>query len=210
MTDQNERCVGFCALSLVLALSALAFDCKAQDVAIPREDLPPTTFTGLRQLKGPQPTELCFFPSISMSVDSLKTIALSDSAILRFPADWQKSPLLPGDDEHTHTRLALPGGNRILIQRQRRVAHGRPYLMYRPDELAEGTTCSIARDQAGAIWSFYQPDPADTTGALKYTALGDVITPAGFWYTVLIWTTSAAEQFRLADILTQAMLLSQR
>ena len=190
---------------LVLALCALAVESEAQDAEQPL----PTTFAGLRQLDGPQPSGLCFFPPVTVSEDSLKAITLGDSATLRFPPGWQTSPLLPGDDEPTSTRLALPGGNRALIRRERK-AHGRPYLTYRPGELAEGVTCSIARDQAGAIWSLYPPDPHDTPGGQKYIAVGDVITPAGFWYNIFLWTASSADQFRLAGVLTQAMLLQHR
>jgi hypothetical protein len=190
---------------LVLTLFALAVEVEAQDAERPL----PTTFASLQQLDGPQPSGLCFFPPVTMSKDSSKAIALGDSAMLRFPSGWQTSPLLPGDDEYTSTRLALPGGNRALIRRERKVAHGRPYLTYRAGQLAEGTTCSLARDQAGAIWSLYLPDPQDTTAIQKYIAVGDVITPAGFWYNIFLWTTSSADQFRLAGVLTQAMLLPQ-
>ena len=188
---------------LVLALCALAVECEAQDAEQPL----PTTFAGLQQLDGPQPSGLCFFPPVSMSADSLKAITLGDSATLRFPSGWQTSPLLPGDDEYTSTRLTLSGGSRVLIRRVRKVAHGRPYLTYRRGELAEGATCSLARDQAGAIWTLYLPDPQDTTSGQKYIAVGDVITPAGFWYNIFLWTASSADQFRLAGVLTQAMLL---
>jgi hypothetical protein len=190
---------------LLLALFAFAVECEAQAV----EQRLPTTFGGLRQLHGPQPSELCLFSPVTMSEDSSKAIVLGDSATLRLPSGWQTSPLQPGDDEYTLTRLVLPGGNRVLIRRERKV-HGRPYLMYRPDELAEGTTCSLARDQAGAIWSLYPPDPHATPGVQKYIAIGDVITPAGLWYSITLWTTSSADQFRLAGILTEAMLLPQR
>ena len=192
----------------VLALFALAVECEAQDIIIRRAELPPpTTFAGLKQLSGPLPSGPCAFPSVSLSVDSLSPIALGDSATLRLPPGWRTSPLHPSDDEHTRTRLAAPGDNRVLIERQRNGASGRHFLMYGSGELPEGATCSLERGQTGAIWTFYLPDPQDTTGVRKYVALGSVITPAGVWYSVTLWTSSAADQSRLASILTEAMLL---
>jgi hypothetical protein len=193
----------------VLALSALAVTCEDPKFVFQKLP-PPTTFAGLRQLMGPPPSGPCAFPSVTLSADSLNPIALGDSATLRLPPGWQTGPLRPGDDEYTRTRLALPGGNRALIQRERNGAHGRSYLMYRPGVLAKGTTCTLERGQTGAIWSLYLPDPQDTTSVLKYPAIGAVITPAGFWYTVNLWTTSGADQSRLASILTEAMLLPLR
>lgn len=197
---------------LVLAAFALAFECEAQDVIIRLgEPLPPpTTFAGLQRLEGPRPTGPCAFPSVTLSLDSLSPIALGDSATLRLPAGWQASPLRPGDDEYTDTRIALPGGNRARIRRERNGAHGRSFLEYRLGERAEGTTCSFERGQTGAIWDLYLPDPQAPTRVLKYTAFGSVITPAGFWYSVDLSTTSATDQSRLASILTEAMLLPQR
>ena len=196
----------------VLAVVALAVECERQDIRFRMAEPlpPPTTFAGLRKLMGPVPSGPCAFPSVTLSVDSLNPIALGDSATLRLPRGWQKSPLRPGDDEYTSTRLSLPDGNRALIQRERNGAHGRPWMKYPSRVDAKGSTCSLERGQTGAIWSLYLPDPQDTTVVLKYGAIGSVITPAGFWYTVNLWTTSAADQSRLASILTEAMLLPQR
>jgi hypothetical protein len=197
---------------LSLALFALAAECEAQDILFKRVELPPpTTFVGLQELRGPLPSGPCGLPSISLSVDSLNPTALADSATLRLPPDWRTRPLLPGDDEYTHTRLVAPGDNRVRIQRERNGARSRQHLMYSSGERPEGATCTIERGQAGAIWSFYVPDPQDTTGgALNYTALGAVITPAGSWYSVSLRTSSAADQSRLASVLTEAMLLPLR
>jgi len=118
--------------------------------------------------------------------------------------------LLPGDDEYTHTRLASPGGIRVRMQRERNARPGRQFLMYKSGETPEGTTCTLERGQAGAIWSFYPPDPKDATGVPNYEALGSVVTPAGLWYSVSLPTSSGAEQSRLASILTEAMLLPLR
>ena len=195
----------------VLALFALAVEAEAQDIIIQRVELtPPTTFAGLRGLRGTQPSGPCAFPSVALSVDSLISIALGDSAALALPPDWRTRPLVPEDDEYTHTRLTAPRGSLVRIQRQRNGANGRPYLRYNNFERAEGTTCTLERGQTGAIWSLYLPDPQGTMGALKYGAFGDVITPSGFWYSVTLWTSSAAEQSRLASILTEAMLLPAR
>ena len=87
-------------------------------------------FEGLEQLRGPLPSGPCTFPPVSLSVDSLSPIALGDSATLRLPPGWRTSPLHPSDDEHTRTRLAAPGDNRVLIERQRNGASGHPCLMY--------------------------------------------------------------------------------
>jgi hypothetical protein len=197
---------------LLVALVAFAVECEAQDIQIQRLELPPpTTFAGLQQLKGPAPSGPCAFRSVTLLVDSLNTIAVGDSTTLRLPRDWKTRPLLPGDDEYTHVRLAAPDDNRVRVQRERNGAHGRSFLMYRSGERPEGATCTVERGQAGAIWSFYPPDPQDTTtGSRKYTALGAVITPAGFWYSVSLWTSSAADQSRLASILTEALLLPLR
>jgi hypothetical protein len=193
---------------LVLALFALAVESEAQDVIMRRVELPPpTTFAGLQQLSGPLPSGPCAFPSVSLSVDSLNPIALGDSATLRLPPGWRARPLLPSDDEHTQTRLAAPGDNRVLIERKRNGASSRQFLMYGSGERPEGMTCSLERGQTGAIWTFYLPDPQDTTGARKYAALGSIITSAGLWYSVALWTSSSADQSRLASILTEAMLL---
>jgi hypothetical protein len=192
---------------LVLALFGLAVDCEAQIIVRRVELPPPTTFAGLEQLRGPTPTGPCKFPFVSLSADSLSPIALGDSATLQLPRGWRTSALRPSDDEHATTRLAAPGNNRVLIERKRNGATSRQYLMYRSGERPEGTTCSLERGQTGAIWTFYLPDPQDTTGVLKYTALGSVITPAGFWYNVTLLTSSVGDQSRLVSVLTEAMLL---
>ena len=192
---------------LVLALIALAGECEAQDVIGRMAELPPpTTFAGLQQLRGPVPSGPCVLPSVSLEVDSLSPITLGDSATLRLPPGWQTSPLHPNEDEHSRTRLAAPGDNRVLIERKHNGASGRPYLMYGSGELPEGTTCSLERGQAGAIWTFYLPNPQDT-GVRKYNAFGSIITRGGLWYSVSLGTFSAADQSRLASILTEAMLL---
>jgi hypothetical protein len=193
---------------LLVGLIAFGVESEAQDIQIRRVDLPPpTTFAGLRQLPGPIPSGPCAFPSVALGVDSLNSIVLGDSTSLRLPPEWRTQPLLPGDDVYTHTRLATPGDNRARIEREVR-AHGRSFLMYPSGERPEGATCTVERGQAGAIWTFYAPNPHDpTTGARNYTAFGAVITPAGFWYSVSLWTYSAADQSRLASILTEAMLL---
>jgi hypothetical protein len=195
---------------LVLALFALAVGCEGRQVLIRKVELPPpTTFAALQQLSGPVPSGPCAFPPVSLSLDSLNPIVLGDSATLRLPPGWRTIPLLPGDDEYTHTRLAPPGGSRVRIQRERNGARGRQYLMW-SGESPEGTTCTLERGQTGAIWSFYPPDPQGTIGDPNYEALGAVVTPAGFWYSVSLRTSSGAEQSRLASILTEAMLLPLR
>ena len=196
---------------LVLALSALAVETEAQDVRIrlPEPLPPPTTFAGLQKLPGQRPSGPCAFPSVTQSADSLRPIVLGDSATLRLPSDWQTSALRPGDHEDTDTRLELPDGNRARIRREHNGAHGRAFLEYRLGEVAEGTTCTIDRGQTGALWTLYLPNPQDTR-VLKYSAFGDVMTPAGFWYSVMLSTTSAADQSRFASALTEAMLLPQR
>ena len=194
---------------IVLALFAVAAMSEAQDTVLFRrvELPPPTTFAGLARLKGHQPSGPCTFPSVPLPVDSLSTITLGDSATLRLPPGWQTIALRPGDDAHTRTRLAVPSDNRVLIDRKRNGASGRPYLMYTTGERPEGATCSLERGQAGAIWSFYGPAPQNIIGPRRYTALGSVITPAGRWYSVTLSTSSAADQSRLASLLTEAMLV---
>jgi len=196
---------------LVVALSVLAVECEAQDIRIrlPEPLPPPTTFAGLKNLQGTQPSGPCAFPSVTLSADSLSPIVLGDSATLRLPRGWQKSPPRPGDHEDTDTQLALPGGSRARIRRERNGAQGRTFLEYRLGEHPAETTCSLDRGQTGAIWSLYVADP-DTTRILRYPAFGDFITPAGFWYNVTLWTPSDADRSRLASILSEAMLLPQR
>jgi hypothetical protein len=196
---------------LVLAVLALAVECEAQDVRIRMADPlpPPATFAGLQKLQGTRPTGPCAFPAVTLSADSLSPIALGDSTTLRLPRGWQTSSARPGDHDDTDTQLALPGGNRVRIRRERNGAHGRSFLEYRLGERPEETTCSVERGQTGAIWSLYVPHP-DTTRAVRYPAFGDVITPAGFWYSVTLWATSDADRSRLVNILTEAMLLPQR
>lgn len=192
---------------LALALFAFAVDCEAQEITFQRDVLPaPTTFAGLEQLKGPVPSGPCTLPSMSLPVDSLKAITLGDSATLMLPSGWQTIDLRPSDDEHARTRLAGPGDSRVLIERERNGASGRHFLMYGSGERPEGATCSLPRGQAGAIWTFYPPNPQDS-GIRKYTALGSIITPAGVWYSVTLATASAADQYQLASIVTDVMLL---
>jgi hypothetical protein len=193
---------------LVLALLVIAPDCEAQDIVFRLDEQPaPTTFAGLEQLRGPAPSGPCTFPSLSLSVDSLRPVALADSASLLLPTGWQTRELNPNDDEHTRTRLAGPGDSRVLIERQHNGASSRPFLMYGIGERPEGMTCSLARGQMGAIWTLYLPNPQDTTGVRRYTALGSIINPAGFWYSVTLWTSSAAYQSQLAAVLTELLLL---
>lgn len=195
----------------VVAVLALAVECEAQDIRIRMADPlpPPTTFAGLQQLHGVRPSGPCAFPSVTVPADSLSSIVLGDSATLRLPAGWQTSSPGPGDHEDTDTRIAIPGGSRVRIRRERNGAHGRSFLEYRLGERVDETTCSVERGQIGAIWSRYVPHP-DTTRVLRYPAFGDVITPAGSWYSMTLWTTSDADRSRLASILTEAMLLQQR
>jgi hypothetical protein len=194
----------------LLALFGLAVECEAQDVIVRRVELPPpTTFAGLKQLGGPVPTGPCTFPSVSLSADSVSPIILGDSVTLRLPRDWRTSPLGPSDDEHTRTRLVTSGDNRVSIERKHNGASSRNFLMYGNGERPEGTTCWVDRGQAGAIWTFYQPNPQDTS-VRKYGAFGAIITPAGFWYSVSLWTSSVTDQSRLASILTEALLLPSR
>jgi hypothetical protein len=194
----------------MLLLFCFAVECEAQDVLVRRVELPPpTTFAGLQQLSGPMPSGPCTFPSVSLSADSLTAIVLGDSATLRLPPGWRNNPLGPTGDEHTRTRLVTPDDNRVSIERKRNGASSRDFLMYGTGERPQGTTCSLERGQTGAIWTFYPPNPQDTS-VRKYGALGAVITPAGFWYSVSLWTSSVSDQSRLASILTEAMLLPSR
>jgi hypothetical protein len=196
---------------LMLAMLALAVECEAQDIRIRMADPlpPPTTFAGLQELHGTRPTGPCAFPAVTLSADSVSPIALAESATVRVPRGWQTSAFRTGDHEDTDTQLALPGGNRARIRRERNGAHGRSFLEYRLGEHPEETTCSVEHGQTGAIWSLYAPHP-DTTRDLRYPAFGDVITPAGSWYSVTLWATSDAERSRLVNILTEAMLLPQQ
>ena len=191
----------------VLALSALPLACERVDFKMDPSP-PPTTFAGLQKLPGPPPSGPCALPSVTLLVDSLKPIVLGDSATMRFPSLWKISKPVPGDDKYTDVRLALPGGNRVQIQRERD-GRGRSWMKYPSKVDAKGTTCSLDRGKTGAIWSLYLPDPQDTTRALKYVAFGSVMTPTGRWYRVFLSTTSAADQARFASILTEAMLLPQ-
>jgi hypothetical protein len=192
---------------LALVLFAFGVDCDAQEIILRREVLPPpTTFAGLEQLKGPVPTGPCTLPSAPFTVDSLKAITLGDSATLMLPSGWQAIELRPSDDEHSRTRLAGPGDSRVLIERERNGATSRRFLIYGSGEQPEGMTCSLPRGRAGAIWTFYLPNPEDT-GVRKYTALGSIITPAGLWYSVTLSTASAADEYQLASTVTEVMLL---
>jgi len=192
---------------LVLALFAFAADCEAQEITFRREVLPPpTTFAEMEQLKGPVSSGSCALPSVSLVVDSLKPIILSDSATLLVPGGWQALEQRPGDDEQDRTRLAGPADSRALIERERNGATGRHFLMYGNGEQPEGATCSIPRGQAGVIWTFYPPHPQDPS-LRKYMALGSIITPAGRWYNVSLGAASATDQYQLASILTELMLL---
>ena len=66
----------------------------------------------------------------------------------------------------------------------------------------------IDRGAVGAIWTVYQPDPARASSPRPFLAFGDVITPSGAWYGLVISTATAAQQPELANILTEVALLA--
>jgi hypothetical protein len=204
--DEHFYKVALMRIQLVFCLFAFGVDCEAQDITVrPDVQPPPTTFASLQQLTGPLPSGPCTLPSISLAVDSLKPITLGDSASFMLPNGWQASELRPSDDGSVRTRLIAPGDSRILIDRELNGAISRHFIMYGNGERPEGATCSLPRGQAGAIWTFYAPNPQDAS-VRKYTALGSIITPAGSWYSVTVGASSAADQYQLASIVTEVML----
>ena len=66
----------------------------------------------------------------------------------------------------------------------------------------------IDRGVVGVIWTFYSPDPARPTSPRPFLGFGDVITPSGAWYGLVISTATKAQQPELASIVTEVALLA--
>jgi len=196
--------------SILFAVVTIVGRGEAQEILIRRAvSPPPVTYQGLLKLKGTAPSGPCRFNPASLPADSLMPVALGDSATLRLPSGWRIRAPMQGDDAYTHLRLDVEDAGRVRIERERYGGRGRHSLMYKNGERPEGTTCAVDRGQPGAIWTFYLPDPADAGYRFPYIAMGALMTPAGRWYNLSLQTTTAAEQSRLAGMLTELMLLPQ-
>jgi hypothetical protein len=100
----------------------------------------------------------------------------------------------------------VPGGGRVSIRRLRNGARGRLFLANLKGEALVGSTCKVERGSAGAIWTFYAPNPQQPGNPWPFAAFGDVITPAGSWYSLTVSTPAAADRSRVARIVTEALL----
>lgn len=195
---------------LLLAVVSMVGRGEAQEILIRRAvSPPPVTYHELLKLKGTAPSGPCRFNPGSDPSDSLIPVALGDTAMLRLPSAWRIRAPMQGDDEYTHLRLDVANAGSVRIERERNGARGRHFLMYKNGERPEGTTCAVDRGQAGAIWTFYLPDPADAGHRFPYIAMGAFITPAGRWYSLSLQTTTVVEQSHLAGMLTESMLLPE-
>jgi hypothetical protein len=192
---------------LLAALMAAPNLCAARQILIRQVVTPPpTTFAGLRQTEGVTPSGPCDLPVVTLDTALLVPVALGDTGSLGMPPGWSVLPLYEGQDPFTVTRLAGPDGSRALIQRRRNGSQGRSHLMYRNDERAVGPTCLVDRDSVGAIWTFYLPDPGVPDSPRPFLADGDIMTPDGRWYGIMISSETAEARARTASMLTAVAL----
>jgi hypothetical protein len=181
--------------------------CQAQQILIRRQVLPPpTTFVGLKQLRGPEPTGPCHLPAATLSPDSVTSIALSDSSTLHFPQGWREVSGFSVDSEVGRTVVAGPGESRVRILRERNGAVGRHYQGDEHGDPRPGVTCEVDRGDVGAIWTFYAPDSVQVTWPRPYLAFGEIITPRGSRYTLTLSAHTSDERAQMVAIVTEAGL----
>lgn len=179
----------------------------AQEIRVRRVEVPPpTSFGELLKRRGPEPSGPCSLPDPVRDSAGWTPLALADSVSARLRTGWARVPGLPGDDEYSETRLGGPDNAHVRIRRERGQASGRHYLMYQGGTVPKGRTCTVDRDAAGAIWTFYAPDPDVPVSTRPFGTFADLITPAGSWYSLTIWTPSAEAAARAAGAITEAML----
>ena len=140
---------------------------------------------------------------------AVTSIALPDTSHLLLVAGWQEQPLLDGDQGHTEARLAGPADARISISRKRNGAQGRHFLIYRSGVVPEGRVCWVQEGSAGAIWASYEPDPGVPDALRPFVGFGELMTPAGRWYSVTVSARTAQDRDRAASTIT-ALFLRQR
>jgi hypothetical protein len=103
-------------------------------------------------------------------------------------------------------RLVDRDSNLIFVTRKRNGADGRNFPMYRNGATPEGDGCLIDRGTLGAIWTLYEPDPSRQGQRFGYSAYGDVMTPGGFWYSLVVNSESPVTRLRALRVLTTAFL----
>jgi hypothetical protein len=196
-----------CLMLLVaLSSSAAAQEILIRSVVRP----PPVTLEGLKLLQGTPPTGPCSLPSPQPALVPAQHVELPDTSRLELAAGWRQRPLVEVNQGLIDVRLEAPDGAAVHLLRKRNGAHGRTFWVYRNGENAKGTTCTVQADSVGAIWNLYEPDPsAPPSIRRRYGAFGEVVTPAGRWYGVTVWSTSISDRDRAASTIT-ALLLRQR
>lgn len=152
---------------------------------------PPTTFAALTGLQGFGPSPACRWEIPALNASQLRPIALPDSTSVRVSDGWQRLEPVTGEDPGA-TRLVAPDSSRVRILRERNGSTGKSYPMYRNNTIPTGETCSIEQGQAGIVWTFYEPDP-DNSLPRPYFAYGEVMTPAGKWYRLMVSGVSRAQ-----------------
>ena len=202
----------FYAIS-ILSISILGWGginaSSAQDMQIRiKESPPPTTFAGLLKIPRAAPAPACNFSALPLDTSALATVSLADSALMRLPRSWQRAAFVDGDDPSADTRFIVSDQGRIHLRRLRNGASSRGFMTYLSGEQPTGTTCMIDRGATGVLWTFYPPDPARPNSPRPYLAFGDVITPSGAWYGLIISTATAAQQPVLANLLSEITLLA--
>jgi hypothetical protein len=196
--------------AFVWLLAAAASTGAAQEIHMrPVVRPPPVTLEELKQLQGSPPTGPCSLPNPEPALVPARYFELPDTSRLELAAGWESRPLYDSDAGYIDLRLATPDSTRLALSRQRNGAHGRTYLRYRNRELAKGETCTVAADSVGAIWDLYEPDPGIPNNPRPYQALGAVVTSAGHWYNVTVWSSSVPARARAVSTIT-ALLLRQR
>jgi hypothetical protein len=168
---------------------------------------PPTTFAGLLKAPGGAPAARCEFPAVTIDTASLITLPFRDTASLRLPPGWSELPLYEGQDTFSQTRLIGPDSSRALFRRHRNGSQGRSFPMYRNGEKPVGVTCMVERGVAGAIWSFYPPDPDAPASPRPFRGYGDFITSDGRWYAVMVSGATPEQRLLAASTITAVALL---
>jgi hypothetical protein len=193
---------------LVFAAYFFPASCIAQAVQF-RFELkpPPSNLAELKALPGPTPPDHpCAIARVDPDSSKPTPITLADTTLLFLPRGWKLLPLYERDRELGVTRVATPDGSRIDIRLERN-ASGRRFISYGPDKpLPRGESCILESGQFGAIWTFYEPDPAAPDRPLPFPALAEIITPGPKWYHVSISSKTAQQREFVTRRITDLLL----
>jgi hypothetical protein len=170
----------------------------------------PTTLDGMiaafRRFEPGLTLETCGLPEAAAGADWI-ALATPDSGYrVRLPRDWRvtANDSVFGESE---TVLENATGDRIRVIRQLhesgRQTLNKPSGYGRPDELPHTGPCQVGTGPAGAVWSFYAPDPAPGAPP-RYLAVGSLVTAGGREYRITMGAHAAGERDRLARIVADA------